>query len=443
MHCFPGLLKMAGLSDNVACMSLYALGISHQTAPVAIRERVAFTGDALPGALRSLIDVPGVNECAVLSTCNRTEIYAEGGPDTAAAIIDWMHVWHQLSGERLDRYFYTLPGPAAVSHLIRVTASLDSMVLGEPQITGQVKTAWQAAADNGCLGSILDRLFQHAFAATKRVRTETEIGRNPVTLPYAALKLARQIFGDTDTLTVLLVGAGEMIEDCATHFTGAGLKRITVANRSEARARALSARFGGDSAGLERLPELLRAVDIVVTSTSSRQPILGAAMLHAALRHRRHRPFFILDLAVPRDVAPEVGELDDAYLYGVDDLQAIVEQGRNRRSEATAIAEAIVTEETRAFERWLNLRTTSDTLRRLRARAERERERLLEEARQALAAGQDSETVMSRLAHRLSNRLLHGPSKRLRQAAEQADETLLEAGRYFFDEDEDDRGSDA
>ncbi len=420
-------------------MSLFALGISHQTAPVAIREQLAFTRDELPGALRALQAVGGVQECGILSTCNRTEIYVEADEGTSSLIIDWMHAWHQLSPGRFREYLYTLSSEAATTHLIKVCSGMDSMVLGEPQITGQVKQGWQIAREQGTLGPVLDRLFQHAFSAAKRIRTETGIGHNPVTLPFAALKLARQIFGELGQLQALMIGAGEMTEECAAHFSAAGLKDIFVVNRRPERAAELAHRHGAEAQSLDDLDDLLPRSDIVVTSTASSQPILTANTFRQALRSRRHRPVFVLDLAVPRDVESEAGELSDIYLFTVDDLQKIVESGHRSRNRAMEAAMEITEHEAAAFRRWLNLRATNTTLKSLRAQATAERDRILQQARRELEAGRDPEEILRRTSHRLTNRLLHLPSIRLRKAAERADEDLLAAARFFFDEDPEDR----
>jgi len=408
------------------------LGISHQTAPIAIRERLAFAAESLPEALTALAAVPGVRGCVIVSTCNRTELYLSASQPITRTVIEWLHEWHGLHPGQFREHLYCLERSACVFHLIKVISGADSMVLGEPQIAGQVKQAWATARDASTLDTKLDRMFQHAFAGAKRVRTQTAIGRDPVSLPFAALRLARQIFGDLDPLQVLLVGAGEMIEDCAVHFLEAGLSRLTIANRSPERRRALAERFGAQGHGLDALPDLLPAHDIVVSCTASSGMLLSRAMIQRALIQRRHHPVLALDLAVPRDIEPASGDLDDLFLYTIDDLHAIVETSQHNRQEAQRQATDIIESETRSFERWLRLQDTSDTLKGLRNRAQSERDQLLAQARAQLAAGRDPEDVLQRLSHRLVNRLLHGPSIRLRQAAESADEELLEAARFFF-----------
>jgi len=417
-------------------MSLFTLGISHQTAPISIRERLAFAAESLPEALASLSAVPGVEGCSILSTCNRTELYVSSEQAITRSIMDWLHEWHGLPSGQFREHLYQLEHAACIYHLIKVISGMDSMIIGEPQVAGQAKQAWQLAQTTNTLDSRLDRMFQHAFAAAKRVRSETGIGRDPVTLPFAALRLTRQIFGSLDSLRVLLIGAGEMIEDCATHFHASGMNTLTIANRSEERASRLAEQFGARAATLEALPELLGESDLVIACTASPSAIIDRRMFRDALRARRRQPMFALDLSVPRNISADSAELNDLYLYTIDDLRAIVESAQEQRQQSLEQANAIVESEVTAFERWLRLQSTSSTLKTLRQRAQDERDELLQRARQELARGADPEDVMQRLSHRLVNRLLHGPSIRLRQAAEAGDEELLAAARFYFtDED--------
>ncbi|MFW5926832.1 MAG: glutamyl-tRNA reductase, partial [Wenzhouxiangella sp.] len=313
---------MECLSISFSRMSLLTLGISHQTAPVSIRERLAFAAESLPDALISLAAVPGVSGCSILSTCNRTELYVSAEQPTTREVMDWLHHWHGLPAGRFREHLYRLDGETSVYHLIKVISGMDSMVIGEPQVAGQAKQAWQTAHEAGTLDSPLDRMFQHAFAASKRVRTETGIGHNPVTLPYASLRLIRQIFGSVDRLSALLIGAGEMIEDCAIHFSEAGIRNISIANRSAQRAGELASRFDARAHTLEVVPDLLAEHDLVIACTGSPRAILGRDDFHAALKRRRHKPVFALDLAVPRNIDPEIASLDDVFLYTIDDLHA-------------------------------------------------------------------------------------------------------------------------
>lgn len=427
---------MECLSISFSRMSLFTLGISHQTAPVSIRERLAFAAETLPDALISLSAVPGVSGCSILSTCNRTEIYVSAKQPTMREVMDWFHHWHGLPAGQFREYLYQLDGEKCIYHLIKVISGMDSMVIGEPQVAGQAKQAWQSAHENETLDSPLDRMFQHAFAAAKRVRTETGIGHNPVTLPFASLRLVRQIFGSTDHLRALLIGAGEMIEDCATHFSEAGIRSISIANRDEQRAADLARRFNGRAYPLEAVPALLAEHDLIVACTASPRTLLEREHFRAALKQRRHQPVFALDLSVPRNIDPESGSLNDLFLYTIDDLHAIVESGQNKRLESMAQAAEIVESEVTTFQRWLRLRSTNDTLKTLRQKAHAERDQLLARARADLERGHDPEEVIRRFGHRLVNRLLHSPSIRLRQAAESADEDLLAAARFYFLDDE-------
>lgn len=417
-------------------MSLFTLGISHQTAPIAIRERLAFAAESLPDALNSLSTVPGVEGCSILSTCNRTEVYASAGQPITRGVMEWLHEWHGLAPGQFREHIYQLDGSACTYHLIKVISGMDSMIIGEPQVAGQAKQAWQVAQASGTLDSYLDRMFQHAFSAAKRVRSETGVGRDPVTLPYAALRLARQIYGDLDQIRVLLVGAGEMIEDCARHFHDSGMAGLTIANRSAERAGDLARRFEAESRDLDSLPELLGRHDLVITCTASPRPIIDRGMFEDALSGRRRRPMFALDLSVPRNITADSGSLQDLYLYTIDDLRAIVESAQQQREEALQTASAIVDAEVTAFERWLRLQSTSGTLKLLRQRAQAERDELLARAMQELEHGGNPDEVMKRFGHRLVNRLLHGPSIRLRQAAESGDEELLAAARFYFLDDQ-------
>lgn len=417
-------------------MTVVALGLSHRTAPVAIRERIAFAPERIGDALESMRALPGVRECAIVSTCNRTELYASGEGPSIPAIIDWVHDWHRVSPGEFREYLFTLEQRQAVMHLFKVTSGMDSMVLGEPQVVGQVKQAWQSAQENHTLGTILDRLFQNSFQTSKLVRTETGIGHNPVTLPFAALKLAHQIFGDVGRLSALMIGAGEMIEDCARHFRGQGVKSMTIANRSPERAATLAAEFGAETTSLDGMAERLHQHDLVVACTGSSVPLVRREMVAAALKRRRNRPMFVLDLSVPRNVAPDVKDFDDIYLYTVDDLREIAEHGHRQRAEALTEAIRIVEGQAEAFDRWLNLHAAGQTLKSLRNRAFAERDKMLEQALRELAAGRAAEDVLARFGHRLTNRLLHGPSMQLRRAAEITDEDLMAAARRLLLEDQ-------
>jgi len=382
--------------------------------------------------LKSLANVPDVDGCAIVSTCNRTELYLSGRQTITRAAMEWLHDWHSLAPGQFQEHFYQIEQAACIFHLIKVISGADSMIIGEPQVAGQVKHAWHSAREMETLSSKLDRMFQNAFAGAKRVRSQTGIGRDPVTLPFATLRLAHQIFGSLDDLSTLLIGAGEMIEDCAVHFRESGIKKLAIANRNPDRARELASIHDAQGHSLDELPTLLSSHDLVVACTASPTAIVTRAMMEQALRKRRHRPVFALDLSVPRNIDESLEKLEDVYLYTIDDLHAIIEGNQKKRKQALQQAIAIIESEVVSFERWLRLQNSGETLKALRQRAHDEREKLLDQARAQLASGRDPEDVLQRLSHRLVNRLLHGPSIRLRQAAESADEALLEAARYYF-----------
>lgn len=406
-------------------MSLFAIGINHQTAPVALRERVAFADDALPDALAALRRLPQVREVALLSTCNRTELYAVADDD-GRALCDWLAT-HPEGSADLHAYLYRHGEDDAVRHLFRVATGLDSLVLGEPQILGQVKHAWAAARAAGTLGGRLDRLFQHAFVTAKRARTETRIGNSPVSMASMAVRLAQESFARPQDSAVLLVGAGEIIELAARHLAQAKVKRLMVANRTYPHAQELAARHGGVALPLDELERHLFLADIVISATASREPVIHRAQVAAALAARKHRPMLLLDLAVPRDIAPDVADLDDAYLYTVDDLDRAIEDNRSSRREAADAAEAIVDLQVTRYTEALAAGTRNEPLKRLRAHGDAVRAELLAKAKQQLAAGQPPETVLESLAHGLTNRLLHAPTTALRDAAVAGDAELIRA----------------
>jgi glutamyl-tRNA reductase len=406
-------------------MSLFALGINHQTAPVALRERVAFDDDAVAPALAGLHALPQVREVALLSTCNRTELYAVTDDD-GGALVDWLATHPSESGD-LHAYLYRHQDGDAVRHLFRVATGLDSLVLGEPQILGQVKHAWATARGAGTLGGQLDRLFQHAFVTAKRARTETRIGNSPVSVASVAVRLAQESFAQPSDSTVLLIGAGETIELAARHLAQAKVKQLLVANRTYAHAQDLAARHGGVALPLDELDRHLFLADIVFSATASRTPILSKAQVATALSARRHRPMLLLDLAVPRDIAPDTATLKDAFLYTVDDLERAVEDNRQNRREAAEAAEAIVDLQVARYVEVLAAGTRNAPLKRLRAHGESARADVLAKAKQQLAAGQSPEAVLDFLAHTLTNRLLHAPTIALREAAISGDTDLMHA----------------
>jgi glutamyl-tRNA reductase len=393
---------------------LFACGVNHHTAPVAIRERMAFPADVLPRALTAVTDQGVAREAAILSTCNRTEVYCNTAePDN---VVEWMADFHSLKPQEVRPYLYLLPQDQAVKHAFRVASGLDSMVLGETQILGQMKQAAESAQEAGTLGLLLNKLFQRTFSVAKEVRTATEIGASTVSMSAAAVTLAERIFDSISEQSILFIGAGEMIDLVATHFAARNPRRLMIINRTVERASAVAAKFGGESAALTSLPELLHEFDIVVTSTASPLPIVGLGMVERALKARKHRPMFMVDLAVPRDVEAEVGELNDIFLYTVDDLGQVVQAGHDARHSKVEQAEAIVSANVYEFMHWLDTRKAVPTLRALRDHAERLRRHEMDKAHKRLVKGDDPQTVLEALSQGLMNKLLHDPSHALNQA---------------------------
>jgi len=413
-------------------MPLIALGVNHQTAPVEVREKVAVGEAQMAETLRQLQQVEGVEEAALVSTCNRTEIYARIDEGRVSAVVDWLAGRNGLATDALATYLYTHEGDAAVRHLFRVATGLDSLVLGEPQILGQVKDAWQQARGAGSLRTPLDRLFQQSFAVAKRVRTDTRIGAHPVSVAYAGVRLVRQVFAELDRATVLLVGAGDTIELAAKHLVNAEAKRLLIANRTLEHAQALASRVGGYALPLSELPRHLPEADVVISATAAREPVLRATDVRDALKARRQRPMFLLDLAVPRDIEASVAALANVYLYTVDDLEQVISESKASRQAAAEQAEAIIDLSVEHFMAWWRAQGQQDSLRALRRTAELAKADALAKARERLAAGEPAEAVMERLAHQLTNQLLHAPSTALRQAALDGDAATLAAAAKLF-----------
>ncbi|RAH39096.1 MULTISPECIES: glutamyl-tRNA reductase [unclassified Halomonas] len=416
-------------------MTLLALGINHRTAAVEVREQVAFTPAQLETALAELRGLPEVQEAAVLSTCNRTELYCVTGESGERAVLDWLGRFHGLAVEELTRCAYHYRNDEAARHLMRVAVGLDSMVLGEPQILGQLKDAYQAARQARGMGGELESLFQQTFAVAKRVRTETGIGRNPVSVAYAAVSLASRIFDDFSRSPALLIGAGETIELVARHLHEAGVRHLTVANRTRERAEQLAAPLGGQAITLDEIPEALIEADIVISSTAAPLPILGKGMMERALKKRRHRPVFMVDIAVPRDIEPEVGELSDVFLYTVDDLEEVIEENRRHRQVAADEAESLIEHGVGCWQHDRRLRSGGELIRDVRARGEALRDEARDQAMARLARGENPEEVVARLAHQLTNRLLHRPTVALREAAADEQRELLEAAASLLLDD--------
>ena len=413
-------------------MPLFTIGISHHTAPIEIREKVAIPRTEYTARVEELRALAGVEEVLILGTCNRTEIYclsSQSGKDT---VIDWVHRANELPPGQFDRYFYAFEGEEAARHLIRVASGLDSLVLGETQILGQLKEAWQLAHDAGSLGTVLDRLFQHTFASAKSIRTRSGISEHPVSVAYTAVVLARQIFGDLDTKTVVLVGAGEMVQLCGRYLRDHGIAKLLILNRSKAKAEELAEELGATAMTLEQMGDALPRADILISSTASPQPVIRKPEVKAALRQRRHRPMFLVDIAVPRDIEPAVADLKDVYLYTIDDLQQVVDENMQQRSEAAALALADVDEAVDSFMRWLYGIRAGRTLKRIRETSHEFERDLTDRALRRLQAGQDPAEVLQQMANTLTNKILHLPSKRLREAAEERDYAVLKAADRIF-----------
>ncbi|MEW8511984.1 MAG: glutamyl-tRNA reductase [Candidatus Thiodiazotropha sp.] len=413
-------------------MSIIALGLNHKTAPVDIREKVTFGPDIIAGALRSLQENPAVEETVILSTCNRTELYCSLSQEDHEPLADWVSNFHGLSEDRITPYLYSHFGLDAVKHLLRVSCGLDSLVLGEPQILGQVKSAFQTATDAGTTGKMLFKLFQHAFTAAKQIRTDTAIGNSPVSVAFAAVSLAKQIFSELSEQTALLIGAGETVELAARHLSQNGIGRIIVANRTVERAHTLAAQFDGYAIALTELSGHLAEADIVISSTASPLPVLGKGSVESALKERRHRPIFMVDIAVPRDIEPEVADLSDIYLYTVDDLDEVIQENMRSREEAAEQAEEIIDHYVGEYMGWLRSLDAVGLIQDYRNYAERLRDEVMQKALGQLGRGKPPEEVVQFIAHTLTNKLLHTPSTQMRQAGFNGQVELLEAANTLF-----------
>ncbi len=419
-------------------MPLFTVGLNHNSAPLDVREHMVFTADNLCASLQDLKTRMGIAEAVIISTCNRTELYSTlAQVPEQDAVLHWLCQSRDLQIDWLRPHLYHLQGAEALRHLLRVGAGLDSLILGEPQILGQTKAAYSAAAKAGTVGQLLGRAFQHAFAVAKQVRTQTTIGANPVSVAFAAVTLAKQIFGDLSGSKVLLIGAGETIELTARHLRQQGVGNMTLANRTLERAQAVAAPHQADAITLSEVPERLAEADIVIASTASPLPIIGKGSVERALKKRRHKPIFMVDMAVPRDIEAEVGELDDVYLYTVDDLREVIEDNLRSRQAAAEQAEQIVDAQVDQFMSWVRSLDAVISIRQLRSRAEAQRDELLERARRRLHAGAPADEVLDYLATTLTNTLLHAPSKGLREVAADGDGIRIEAARRLLDLDGD------
>jgi glutamyl-tRNA reductase len=420
-------------------MQLLTIGINHHTAPVALRERVAFPLEQIKPALATFKDIwlgpasRSAPEAAILSTCNRTELYcATDDQAVREAAIQWFSRYHNLPVSELAPHVYALPQSEAVRHAFRVASGLDSMVLGETQIVGQMKDAVRTASEAGALGTYLNQLFQRTFAVAKEVRTTTEIGAQSVSMAAAAVRLAQRIFDKVANQRVLFIGAGEMIELCATHFAAQKPRELVVANRTAERGTRLAERFNGRAIPLAELPARMHEFDIIVSCTASTLPIIGLGAVERAVKARRHRPIFMVDLAVPRDIEPEVGKLEDVFLYTVDDLGAIVREGNASRQAAVAQAEAIIETRVQNFMQWLDARSIVPVIRHMHTQADMLRRAEVERAQKMLARGDDPAAVIEALSQALTNKLIHGPTHALNRASSENRDKLIELMGGFY-----------
>lgn len=413
-------------------MHLSILGINHRTAPVEIRSQVAFPPEQLDRALGELAAVKGVREAAILSTCNRTELYCSGEQDSLKQVADWLTRFHKLDSNSLQPHLYNHQDEEAVRHILRVAAGLDSMVLGEPQILGQMKSCYQHAITIGTIDTLVNRLFQHTFSVAKQIRTDTAIGSSPVSVAFAAVSLARQIFDKPDQQTALLIGAGETIELTARHLHEQGTGKLIIANRTVERAHKLAEKFDGYGIGLDEIPAHLSEADIVISSTGSSEPVLDKAMVVNAMKTRKHRPVFMVDIAVPRDIEAGVAELDDVYLYTVDDLQLVIEENMRSRQEAALQAEEIIEVQAERYMAWTRSLDAVPTLRAYRDFARKLGDEELEKANRMLENGKPASEVIELLTHNLVNKLTHDPSTNLKNAVAEGETGLLEAVRTLF-----------
>ncbi|ALO45437.1 glutamyl-tRNA reductase [Pseudohongiella spirulinae] len=430
-------------------MALVLLGINHNTANVSLREQVAFPPEKMEDAMRRVTSLDDVNEAVIVSTCNRTELYvdvkldesAEDPLETDSSVLEleqqkllkWLSDYHGVQVSDLSTCSYFHWREDVIRHLMRVACGLDSMVLGEPQILGQIKSAFAVAKELGAVKSGLGKAFQEAFSIAKEVRTDTAIGENPVSVAYAAVTLAEQIFSDLGSLNALLIGAGHTIELVARHLSERGVKQIVIANRTLQNAVKLGDKFGGRGVLLSDIPQELEHADIIVSSTNSQLPLLGKGAVERALKTRRHKPMLLVDLAVPRDIEPEVAQISDAYLYSVDDIRDVIEDGVKSRAQAAEQAAAIIERGVEEYIRQLRALNAVATLRAFRDKADRIRQAELDKARRALEKGQSPEQVLELLARGITNKLLHSPSVQMKKASAEGRDDVVTLAQELFE----------
>ena len=432
-------------------MALVLVGINHNTANIEMREKVAFPPEIVESALAEVYALPRIEEVVIVSTCNRTEIYldftevehhGDGSNvlfsnrlllDQQAQLLAWLAQFHDLQASELESCSYSFANEDVVRHLMKVSCGLDSMVLGEPQILGQIKSAYAVSKDQSVVGQSLSRAFEAAFSIAKQVRTDTAIGENPVSVAYAAVTLAERIFSDLPSLGVLLIGAGRTIELVVKHLVDKGVSKIVVANRTLDNALEIANRFNAHGVLLSDIPEQLVHADIVVSSTNSQLPLLGKGAVERALKQRKHKPMLLVDLAVPRDIEPEVAEIADAFLYSIDDISEVIEDGVKSRAEAAAQAESIIERGVEEYLKQLRSLNAVGTLRAFREKADAIREQELARALKALGKGEPADSVINNLARTLTRKLVHSPSVQMKKASAEGRDDLLELTVELFE----------
>lgn len=413
-------------------MNLLACGINHKTAPIMLREKVAFSQHSLVESLRDLVDRHAVQEAAILSTCNRTEIYCQTiGAENA--ILTWLQNRSELQAAEIKQCLYSYKGVEAVKHILRVASGLDSMIIGEPQILGQLKAAFSFANDAGTIGKRLEQLFTYVFSISKKVRSSTGVGANPVTVAFAAFHLAKRIFSELASTQVLLIGTGEVITSTARYFKQQGVKKIIIANRTLISATKLAEKISAKAILLTEVPRYLAEADIVISATASPLPILHKNTVERALKARKHKPILMVDYAVPRDIDPDVSQLTDIYLYSIDDLQDIIQRNLQDRTKAALLAEEMIVAYADHFQRWLNSLDSASLIRDFRNKFATVRDQELSKALQQLKNGQAAHLVIARLAHLLTNKYLHLPSTKIREASYNGQLELIDAMQRIFE----------
>ena len=426
-------------------MAIFLLGINHNTANIDVREKVAFAPEKMHDALQQVCTDVGLDEIVIVSTCNRTEMYCEAGEGSAAnksndavlfQVQTWLTNYHQLQAENLEDCLYIYKDNDAVRHVMKVASGLDSMVLGEPQILGQLKSAYAVAREAGTLGTTLSRVFDETFSVAKQVRTDTAIGENPVSVAFSAVTLAQHIFSDLSQANALMIGAGRTIELVVQHLRQAGVKNVSVANRTLERALELKEKYGVTEILFSDIPEQLVKTDIVVSSTASQLPILGKGAVERALKARKHKPIFMVDLAVPRDIEPEVAELEDIYLYSVDDLAQVIDGNLKSRQDAALEAEKIIDQGVKNYEEKQRTLGIVSTLKIFRQKAEQIRDTEFEKALRLLDKGEEPEKVLENLARLLTNKLIHAPSVQMKKASADGRSELIRLAEELFELEE-------